>query len=94
MKIFKGKVVSTKMDKTATVLVEYVIAHPVYKKRIKKKRKYHVHDELGVEVGQKVCFIASKPYSRTKRWKITEIIDNKKKPASKKNIKKSKGSKK
>ncbi len=94
MKIFKGKVVSTKMDKTATVLVEYVIAHPVYKKRIKKKRKYHVHDELGAEVGQHVCFVASRPYSKTKRWKITEIVNNKKKPASKKNTKKKKETKK
>lgn len=83
MKIFKGEVVSTKMDKTATVLVKYVISHPIYVKRIMKKRKYHVHDELGVKVGQRVCFVASKPYSKTKKWIITEVIDDKKKVTKK-----------
>jgi len=70
MKVFTGKVISTKMDKTATVLVERVVLHPVYKKRYKRTRKYHVHDEVGVDVGQEVNFVASKPYSKTKRWKI------------------------
>jgi len=84
MKVFTGKVISTKMDKTATVLVERVVIHPVYKKRYKRARKYQVHDEVGVAVGQDVSFVACKPYSKTKRWKI--VIDNEK---SKKKVKKS-----
>lgn len=74
MKIFTGKVIAKKTDKTATVSVETVSVHPVYKKRFRRSKKYQVHDELGTEVGQKVNFVASKPYSKTKKWKITEVI--------------------
>ncbi|OGM28079.1 30S ribosomal protein S17 [Candidatus Woesebacteria bacterium RIFCSPLOWO2_01_FULL_39_61] len=77
MKIFKGKVISKKMEKTATVAVNRVVVHPVYKKRFRKTKKYHVHDEIGVEVGQEVRFVASKPISRTKRWKIIDLVDRK-----------------
>lgn len=77
MKIFKGKVISKKMEKTATVAVDRVVVHPVYKKRFRKTKKYHVHDEVGVEVGQEVRFVASKPISRTKRWKIIDVVDKK-----------------
>ena len=79
MKIILGKVISKKMQKTATVLVERMVVHPMYKKRYKKVKKYQVHDEIGVEVGHKVKFVASKPYSKTKKWIITEVIDNSKK---------------
>jgi len=74
MKILIGKVISKKMDKTATVAVERIMIHPLYLKRYKSSKKYHVQDELGTEVGQRVKFIATKPYSRLKRWKIVEII--------------------
>lgn len=74
MKIFTGQVISTKMKKTATVAVERVFAHPVYKKRIKKIKKYHVHDDMGVKKGQIVKFVASRPYSRLKKWKIIEVV--------------------
>lgn len=74
MKIFAGKVISTKMDKTATVTVERLVAHPVYKKRIRRIKKYHVHDELGAKVGDKVNFVNSKPYSRLIKWKIIKIV--------------------
>lgn len=70
MKIFKGKVVSTKMSKTAVVEVVRMISHPTYKKKIKTTKKYHVHDEVGTEVGQLVRFKACKPKSKTKRWEI------------------------
>lgn len=72
MKIFTGKVISTKMDKTATVLVERVVVHPLYKKRFKRSKKYHVHDELGTAIGQTVNFVACKPISKLKKWKIIE----------------------
>lgn len=74
MKIFIGKVKALKTAKTATVTVERVVIHPLYKKRFKRDRKYQVHDEIGVKVGDTVKFVASKPYSKTKRWKITEVI--------------------
>ncbi|MFC1710273.1 30S ribosomal protein S17 [Patescibacteria group bacterium] len=74
MKIITGKVVSIKMKDTATVAVERVVVHPMYKKRFRRIKKYHVHDELGVEVGQEVKFVACKPYSKLKRWKIVEVV--------------------
>ncbi len=70
MKIFIGKVIGVKTDKTATVAVERVIVHPLYKKRFRRDRKYQVHDETGVKVGDMAKFVASKPYSKTKKWKI------------------------
>lgn len=72
MKIFTGKVIGTKTAKTATVAVERVTIHPLYKKRFKRVRKYQVHDETGVKVGENVKFIASKPYSKSKKWKIID----------------------
>lgn len=62
------------MAQTATVVVEKVTIHPVYKKRVKTEKKYQVHDETGTEAGQRVKFAASKPYSKTKKWKIISII--------------------
>ena len=79
MKIFIGQVVSKKMEKTATVVIERVVIHPIYQKRFKRTKKYHVHDELGTDIGDTVKFSASKPYSKLKRWKIVEIIKGSKK---------------
>lgn len=87
MKVIIGKVVSKKMQKTATVLVERTVIHPLYKKRYKKVRKFQVHDEIGVEVGKRVKFVASKPYSKTKKWKIIEVIDTTKKVKKRKDKK-------
>ena len=83
MKIFTGKVISKNMQKTATVAVETVFVHPTYKKRIKKMKKFQTHDELGANVGQTVRFVASRPYSKTKKWKVIEIV-SKTKTASRK----------
>lgn len=74
MKIFTGKVLHTKGEKTATVVVGRTVVHPIYKKRTKKIKKYQVHDEMGVEPGMRVKFVASKPYSKTKKWKIIEVV--------------------
>ncbi len=76
IKIFTGVVVSTKMDKTATVVVDRIVMHKKYKKRYKRSKKYQVHDELGVQVEDRVKFIASKPYSKLKKWIIVEVIKN------------------
>lgn len=77
MKIFTGRVIAKKMDKTATVAVERVIVHPVYKKRLKRTKKYHVHDEIGVKEGNFVKFAATKPISKLKKWRILEIVGGK-----------------
>lgn len=87
MKIIIGKVISTKQQKTATVLVERMVIHPLYKKRYRRAKKYQVHDELGVTVGQNVKFVASKPYSKSKKWKIIEVIESEKKTSKRKDKK-------
>jgi len=74
MKILEGVVTSTKMAKTATVLVERFKIHPLYKKRIKVKKKYHTHDEIGVKVGDWVKIQECRPISKTKKFKIIEVI--------------------
>ncbi|MGB9706846.1 MAG: 30S ribosomal protein S17 [Microgenomates group bacterium] len=74
MKILEGVVTSTKMKKTATVLVERFKVHPLYKKRVKVKKKYHAHDQLGVKVGDRVKIQECRPISKTKRWKIIEKL--------------------
>ncbi len=77
MKIFTGRVIATKTAKTATVSVERMTIHPLYKKRLKRSTKYQVHDEIGVKVGDNVKFADSRPYSKTKKWKISEVIKEK-----------------
>lgn len=77
MKLFTGVVTSTQNAKTARVAVERVMAHPVYRKRVRQTKNYLVHDEMGAEVGQRVQFVACKPYSRMKKWKIVEIVGKK-----------------
>ncbi len=74
MKPLIGKVTSVKMDKTAVVVVETKRSHPIYKKLVKKTKKYHVHDELGVKEGDWVKAIESRPMSKRKRWKIIKVI--------------------
>lgn len=68
-RILQGTVISNKADKTISVLVERKIMHPVYKKYIKKTKKYAAHDEKNsCEVGQIVKIQENKPISRTKKW--------------------------
>lgn len=74
MKTFIGQVVSTKMKKTVVVIVETKKPHPVYKKRVKKTKRYHVHNELGVKEGDWVKIGEIRPVSKTKRWKIVEVV--------------------
>jgi len=69
-----GKVVSTKMNKTAVVKIERLVTHPLYKKRIKKVKKFKAHDELGVKVGDKVLISTSKPISKDKHFVVKEIL--------------------
>jgi len=78
VKIFTGRVIAHKMAKTATIAVERVVVHPMYKKRFRRDTKFQVHDEIGVKVNDMVKFAASKPYSKTKKWKILEVVNAKK----------------
>lgn len=66
-----GRVVSDKMDKTVTVLIERKVKHPVYGKFIKRSTKLHVHDENNECVeGDTVVITESRPYSKTKTWRL------------------------
>ena len=76
MKVFTGEVVSKKMPKTAIVEVRSYRVHPLYKKRLLKIKRYHVHDELDTEVGDKVKFVLCRPYSKLKKWKMVEVVKN------------------
>ena len=72
-KILNGIVVSNKPNKTITVLVERKYQHPLLKKVIKSKKKYSVHDEENkYKNGDKVSIIESKPFSKTKKFKVME----------------------
>ena len=71
-----GMVVSTKMDKTVVVAIEDNVKHPVYSKIIKHTLKVHAHDENNVcGVGDRVEVMETRPLSKTKRWRVTEIIE-------------------
>ena len=70
-----GRVVSDKMDKTVTVLIERLVKHPVYGKYIRRSTKLHVHDENNISrEGDKVVIKESRPLSRTKSWSLVEVI--------------------
>ena len=72
-----GNVVSTKMDKT--IVVEYVarVPHPRFKKIVKKTKKFYAHDEDGkAAVGDKVRIVETKPISKSKCWKLEEILSH------------------
>jgi small subunit ribosomal protein S17 len=71
-----GRVVSNKMDKTVTVLVERRVKHPLYGKYIVKSNKYHAHDETnGLNEGDIVEIAESRPLSRTKTWAVTRVVE-------------------
>lgn len=70
-----GTVVSDKMDKTVVVLVETLREHPKYKKYVKYRKKFYAHDEKNeCKVGDVVRIVESRPLSKLKRWRVTEII--------------------
>ncbi|MHA7817877.1 MAG: 30S ribosomal protein S17 [Pseudohaliea sp.] len=71
-----GKVVSNKMDKTITVLIERRVKHPVYGKYITRSSKVHAHDEDNqCRIGDLVTVAESRPLSRTKTWKLVEVVE-------------------
>ena len=74
-----GKVVSTKMNSTVNVEVTRVVAHPVYQKRIKKHKKFLSHvSKVVPNEGDIVKIVSTKPISKNKRWRVSEIIQESK----------------
>ena len=70
-----GVVVRAKMQKTIVVEVERLVQHPAYHKVIKKRKRYMVHDEKGVaKVGDKVRVVETRPVSKTKNWRLLEVL--------------------
>jgi small subunit ribosomal protein S17 len=71
-----GRVVSNKMDKTVTVLVERMVKHPVYGKIMRRSKKFHAHDEKNeCSEGDLVEITASRPLSKTKFWAVAQILE-------------------
>ena len=75
-KVYQGRVVSDKMDKTITVMVETKKTHPLYGKRVKYSKKFKAHDENNeARIGDKVVIMETRPLSATKRFRLVEIVE-------------------
>lgn len=71
-----GSVVSNKTDKTAVVLVERTFRHPMYERVIKRSKRYYIHDEKNeCNIGDQVEIMETRPLSKTKRWRLSRIIE-------------------
>lgn len=75
-KVRVGVVTSNKMDKTITVAVERKVKHPIYGKFINKTTKFHAHDEKNeCSIGDMVRIMEIRPLSKTKRWRLVEVVE-------------------
>ena len=75
-KVYRGTVVSDKMDKTITVIVETKKTHPLYGKRVKYSKKFKAHDENNeARMGDKVEIMEPRPLSATKRFRLVKIVE-------------------
>jgi small subunit ribosomal protein S17 len=70
----EGRVVSDKMNKTVTVLIERQVQHALYGKFIRRSTKVHAHDELSCKEGDLVRIAECRPLSKTKNWKVVEVV--------------------
>jgi len=71
-----GTVVSDKMEKTAVVQVERLVKHPMYKKYIRRRNKFAAHDKDNrCSIGDRVMITESRPISKLKRWRVTDILE-------------------
>ena len=71
-----GVVTSNRMEKTVTVAVERKVKHPIYGKFVKKTTKFHAHDEKNeCTVGDTVRIMETRPLSKTKRWRLVEVVE-------------------
>jgi small subunit ribosomal protein S17 len=80
-KVHKGKraekigvVTSDKMMLTVVVRVDRLVKHPIYRKYVRKRKKFMAHDEKGAKIGDKVRIVETRPLSARKRWRVVEII--------------------
>jgi small subunit ribosomal protein S17 len=69
-----GVVASDKMTKTVVVRVDRLVKHPIYRKYVRKRKKFMAHDEMGAKIGDKVKIVETRPLSARKRWRVVEII--------------------
>jgi small subunit ribosomal protein S17 len=76
MKAITGVVTSNKMKNTATVSVARTKVHRLYKKILRSQKKFHAHDEIGVQIGDRVKIQSVRPISKTVKYKIIEVIKN------------------
>ncbi|WP_322555724.1 MULTISPECIES: 30S ribosomal protein S17 [Sporosarcina] len=75
-KVYTGRVVSDKMDKTVTVMIETQKKHALYGKRVKYSKKFKAHDELNeAKIGDVVRIMETRPLSATKRFRVLEIVE-------------------
>lgn len=75
-KVRVGTVISDKMDKTIVVQLERYVSHPFYKKKVKSTVKYKAHDELNdAKEGDRVRIMQTRPLSKTKDWRLVEIVE-------------------
>ena len=76
IKIRTGVVTSNKMTKTITVAVERKVKHPIYGKFVKKTTRFHAHDEKNeCSIGDTVRIMETRPMSKTKRWRLVDVIE-------------------
>lgn len=74
----QGVVVSNKMEKTIVVLVERQFSHPLYKRTVRRSKKFMAHDESNTaQIGDRVEIEESRPLSRHKRWRLVRVIETK-----------------
>ena len=72
----EGVVVSDRMDKTVVVLVTDSVRHPRYNKTVRRTKKYHAHNEANdVSVGDRVRITETRPLSKQKRWRVTDVVE-------------------
>lgn len=70
-----GTVVSDKMDKTVVVMVERLVKHPVYKKYIRRRKRFAAHDEANTcQIGDTVLIRQSRPISKSKHWRVSKVL--------------------
>ena len=73
--VVEGRVLSDRMDKTITVLVERSVKHPLYKKYVRRSTKLHVHDENNEgRIGDRVAIAQCRPLSKTKSWRLDRVV--------------------
>ena len=74
-KLRTGVVLSSKMQKTVTVTLTRRFAHPLYGKQVVRTKHVHAHDEQGAKAGDTVRIMETRPLSKTKRWRVVEIVE-------------------